>query len=295
MNFEGYDIDMVNGGTIHVPRGVSAERPFLLMFDHTSKDCNPRASITLEEGAQAEVIIFHRQADDAPVHVDFMREAVVGRDARLSLSEITQMGAQSTLAISGNVSQHACSRTEMMNVWLHGGKTKVDIEVNLAESHAEANLYGLWFAAGTGDLAERTDINVRALHIAPDCTSFQLVKGIAAGEAVGKFTGLIHVAADARRTAAQQQSRNLLMSETARIYTEPRLEIYSDDVKCSHGATVGQLDESALFYMRQRGLSEDDARRLQMSGFVNDIISRCPHDGVCDFVYALAEERIKEL
>jgi Fe-S cluster assembly protein SufD len=223
--------------------------------------------------------------------VDFVRETVVEHGAKLNLSEITRMSARSAIVCGNYVRQNRDSRADMINVWLRGGVTRINSVVDLAESGCESNLYGLWFATG----AERVDVNVRVNHLVPDCSSFELIKGIASDEAVGVFTGLVHVARGAQRTVALQQSRNLLMSENARIHTEPQLEIYADDVKCSHGATVGQMDGEAIFYMRQRGIGEEDARRLQMFGFVNDIISRCSHTDTCNFMTGLAEKRIEEV
>ncbi len=286
---------MQDGAFVYVPRGVKAAKPFLLTFGYRSDDpaqlCFARALVVVEEGAEADVVISHQQVGGAELLVDFVREAVVGQGARLNVSEITRMGDGSALVCGNYMRQMRDSHADVMNVWLRGGATRVDAVTDLAESGCESNLYGLWFATG----GERADVNVRVNHLVADCNSFQLVKGVASGEAVGSFTGLVYVARDAQRTVALQQSRNLLMSDDARIYTEPQLEIYADDVKCSHGATVGQMDGEAVFYMRQRGISEQDARRLQMFGFVNDIISRCRHAGACDFLAGLAEERIGEV
>lgn len=285
---------MQDGAFVYVPRGVEAERPFVLTFDYSSDEarlCFSRALIILEDGARADVVISHRDGGSGEIVADFVRETILGGGARLNMSEITRMNDRNALIIGAYLRQQADSRADMMNVWLRGGLTRVNARTDLAGRGADSNLYGLWF--GTGD--ERTDVSMRVDHMVPDCTSFELVKGVVSAQAVGAFNGLVYVARDAQHTVALQQSRNLQMSETSRIFTEPQLEIYADDVKCSHGATVGQMDTEAIFYMRQRGISEEDARRLQMFGFVNDIISRCPHDGACDFVARLAEERIAEL
>lgn len=140
---------------------------------------------------------------------------------------------------------------------------------------------------------EKTDVNVSIHHNVPDCRSDVLVKGIAAGNSSGSFTGMVYVAQDAQRTEAYQQSRNLLLSETARIQTSPQLEIYADDVKCSHGATVGQQDGDEVYYMRQRGLSEAQARELQLAGFVDDIVMRIPEGSYRDRVEAGVRGKIK--
>lgn len=284
-----------DGAFIYVAKGVQAEQPFVVTFEYDAAGgsgmCFPRLLVILEEGARADIVISHQQHGGGTVVANFVRECFVAEGATMNLSEVTQMNAESVLISGDYVTQNADSRANMMNVWLRGGATRVNAVTDLCGAHCESNLYGLWFGTGR----ERTDVNMRVNHMAADCNSFELVKGVMSGESVGAFTGMVYVARDAQRTVALQQSRNLLMSEEARVYTEPQLEIYADDVKCSHGATVGQMDTEAVFYMRQRGLSEEDARRLQMFGFVNDIISRCPHAGACDFMARLAEERIAEL
>ena len=132
---------------------------------------------------------------------------------------------------------------------------------------------------------EHCVVRLRTNHNVPDCRSNSYIKGVAGGTAVGEFCGLVYVAPDAQRTDAQQQNRNILLSETARITTQPQLEIYADDVKCSHGATVGQMDSEAILYMRQRGLSEQQARRLQMEGFVAAIAAHCAVEPLCEELY----------
>ena len=119
---------------------------------------------------------------------------------------------------------------------------------------------------------ERKELDVRVEHLVPDCHSDVLMKGVASGTGYGSFDGMVYVAQDAQRTQAFQQNNNLLLSDDAHVYAKPQLEIYADNVKCSHGATVGQLDPEAIYYMRQRGIGLEDARRLQMYGFVLDVL-----------------------
>ena len=123
---------------------------------------------------------------------------------------------------------------------------------------------------------------MRVSHNVPDCSSRSLVKGVAGGEATGAFQGLVYVAPGAQRTDAQQTSRNVELSTGARIVAKPQLEIYADDVKCTHGATVGQMDDEAILYMRQRGLSEAQARGVQIEGFVGDVVRRCGIEPLCE-------------
>ncbi len=168
------------------------------------------------------------------------------------------------------------------------GEGEVECSVDLAAAGAECDIHALWLATDTA----RTGLNIRINHSAHDCRSFQLVKGIASDAATGTFTGEIYVAPDAQRTIALQQSHNLLLGEDARIITQPQLEIYADDVKCSHGATVGQMDAAEIFYMRQRGLSDSQARLLQIQGFANDILSRIDDPATRERAERLVRERL---
>ncbi len=147
--------------------------------------------------------------------------------------------------------------------------------VDMVGEGAEFYFHALYVASGG---AGRTNIDVTVNHLAPGCTSRQLVKGIAAGEATGAFTGMVRVARDAQKTDATQRNQNLQLTDNARVLASPGLEIYADDVKCSHGATVGRLDEDAVFYMRQRGVADEEARRMQMHGFAAEIVNHCPSE-----------------
>jgi Fe-S cluster assembly protein SufD len=156
------------------------------------------------------------------------------------------------------------------------GAAKYRLTVDLAGEGAEFQLHALYIASGND--AALADINVTVNHLVPGCTSRQLIKGIAAGEATGAFTGMVHVAPGAQNTDAAQRNQNLQLTDTAHVLTRPGLEIYADDVRCSHGATVGRLDEEAVYYMRQRGVSEAEARRMQMHGFAAEIVNHCPSE-----------------
>ncbi len=161
---------------------------------------------------------------------------------------------------------------------------QLSLTVDLVGPHASVNLHGLFVG--------NASINVRVNHLAPDTTSRQLVKGIVSGSAAGSFSGTIFVARDAQHTDAQQYSRNIQLSDSARITTSPQLEIYADDVKCSHGATIGRLDEDAIYYMRQRGISESEARRMQLEGFIAEIINVCPSEDFRDLISAKINENL---
>ena len=143
------------------------------------------------------------------------------------------------------------------------------------------------------DKNEHVDNNTMIDHAVPNCTSNELFKYVLDDQAVGAFAGLVLERPDAQHTNSQQTNRNLCATRDARMYTQPQLEIYADDVKCSHGATVGQLDEGALFYMRARGISEKEARLLLMFAFVNEVIDTIRLDALKDRLHLLVEKRFR--
>lgn len=164
------------------------------------------------------------------------------------------------------------SESHLLGVMLGSGNANTTIRLQGRE--ASSRLRQLFI----GGEKEHCELHVTTLHEHPDGRSDSLVKGVVGGEAKGVFRGMVYVAPQAQRTDARQTSRNIELSKGAKIITEPQLEIYADDVKCSHGATVGQLDPEAIFYMRQRGLSEKEAHRLQIEGFASDILSATPYE-----------------
>lgn len=151
-----------------------------------------------------------------------------------------------------------------------GGVAELSVEVDLAAPGAAFELDGLFVGSAI--------VRVFVRHLAPHCTSRQLIKGIVGGSDRGEFSGRILVAPGALHTDARQHSRNIQLTDTATIVARPELEIYADDVKCAHGATVGQLDREAIYYMRQRGIAEADARRMQIEGFAMEIVDRLSDD-----------------
>ncbi len=226
--------------------------------------------VEVAAGVSARLVVVHEKP--LASSLSFLLE----RGAQL---EVTEVFLGEALAEVRTV-QAARSRCCMTVVQL--ASANASYRVDLDGAHAESSLGGLFLAAGE----EHCVIDLHTAHNVPDCSSDSLVKGIAGGCAVGEFRGLVYVARDAQRTDARQQSRNILLSETARIDAKPQLEIYADDVKCSHGATVGQMDAEAILYMRQRGLSLAQARRLQIEGFAGDVVRRC---GIGELGEALME------
>jgi Fe-S cluster assembly protein SufD len=162
---------------------------------------------------------------------------------------------------------------ELMFIVLPGVSAEIPLTVDLCGEHAQATLAGIYLASGA-EKADSVTFDIKMCHRVPNCTSRQLFNGLAAGSARCNFFGKIIVAPDAQQTEAYQENHNILLSKEARINTKPELEIYADDVKCSHGATIGQLNEDEQFYMRSRGIPEEEAKVLQMISFVAPVVTR---------------------
>ena len=189
-----------------------------------------------------------------------------------------------------NIEVQSGQRKDMVLLVYPGVSCDVKLDVRLAGEGAEANIYGAYVCGGE----ERVKIAVDMHHDLPHCNSRQLFKGIAGGTSKVDFYGKIIVAQDAQRTEAYQENHNILLSDGAKVDTKPQLEIYADDVKCSHGATIGRLNEEEQFYMRSRGITLEDARVLQMISFIAPVLENIPEDER-EAVAAKFEEAVRSI
>ena len=178
----------------------------------------------------------------------------------------------SSMTIPQNIVVERDAKLDMVLLVMPGVSCDIKLDVKLAGEGAEANIYGAYVCGGD----ERVKISVDMHHDLPHCNSRQLFKGIAGGTSRVDFYGKIIVAQDAQRTEAYQENHNILLTDGAKVDTKPQLEIYADDVKCSHGATIGRLNEEEQFYMRSRGISLEDAKVLQMISFIAPVIEQVP-------------------
>lgn len=189
-----------------------------------------------------------------------------------------------------NIEVQSGERKDMVLLVYPGVSCDVKLDVRLAGEGAEANIYGAYVCGGE----EKVKIAVDMHHDLPHCNSRQLFKGIAGGTSKVDFYGKIIVAQDAQRTEAYQENHNLLLTDGAKVDTKPQLEIYADDVKCSHGATIGRLNEEEQFYMRSRGITLEDARVLQMISFIAPVLENIPEEER-EAVAAKFEEAVRNI
>ena len=190
-----------------------------------------------------------------------------------------------------NLEVGAGQKTDMVLVIMPGVSCDVRLDVRLMGEGAQANVYGAYVCGGN----EKVKIAVDMHHDVPYCNSRQLFKGIAGGTSKVDFYGKIIVAQDAQRTEAYQENHNILLSDGAKVDTKPQLEIYADDVKCSHGATIGRLNEEEQFYMRSRGISLEDAKVLQMVSFIAPVLENIPEESQRESIAAELEAQIRKI
>lgn len=252
-----------DGVCMYVPKGTVIDKPIQLvniLRADTNTMVNRRILIILEEGAQAKLLI----CDHAMDEVNFLSTQVIEVFAHdntvFDLYELEETHNSTIRFNNLYVHQEANSNVLLNGMTLHNGTTRNTTSVTLAGKGAEVNLCGVAIA----DKNEQVDNHTFIDHQVSDCTSNELFKYVLDDQAVGAFAGRVLVREGAQHTSSQQTNRNICATREARMYTQPQLEIYADDVKCSHGATVGQLDENALFYMRQRGITLKEARLLLM-------------------------------
>ncbi len=259
------------GFRLTVPQGTDASGIIEIDFDYPASYDSAakiflRSSIRIENQAEARIVLRHRPASNRHSVINHLLRIEAGNGSSLQLAEVCETRA--TLFSTVLIGQEEKSQLKYTTADLDNDLLRRNTLILLHEPECECTLSGLYIADGE----QHTDNHVEMLHLAPHCTSHQLFKGIVGGAASGAFTGHILVAPDAQKSDATLQNHNLLRGGDATVDTRPQLEIYADDVQCSHGATVGRLDEQAVYYMRQRGISLEAARRLQTEGFAAEVV-----------------------
>ena len=250
---------------------------------------NRRVLIVLEDGAEANLLFCDHAADDCNFLATQVIEAYVGEGARLDLCCLEETHAKNIRVSNVYIRQEARSRVSHNIVTLHNGTTRNRLDVVLAGEGAECACNG----CAVSDKNQHVDNNTLITHRAPSCTSSELYKYVLDEKAVGAFAGRVLVEHGAQKTVSEMRNQNICAAREARMYTQPMLEIYADDVKCSHGSTVGQLNDAALFYMRQRGISEREARLLLEQAFVGEVLDQIALTPLRDRLRYLVEKRFR--
>ena len=277
---------------VHVPKGICVEHPIQIsniLKGEQDTMVNRRILIVMDEMAEADIIITDRAASQSRFLTNQVIEVVMKDDSRLSLYEIEETHLLCTRYNSVFVQQGRNSLFHHTNLTLFNGHTRNRLEIKLQGEGSEVTANGCVIA----DKMQRVDNNTLIDHQVPNCQSNELYKYVLDDSAVGAFAGKVLVREGAQKTISKETNANLCATKSARMYTQPMLEIYADDVKCCHGSTVGQMDEAALFYMRQRGIDEKEARLLLKAAFITEVIETIPLESLRDRLHVVVDKRLR--
>lgn len=281
-----------DGLYVYVPKGVVMDRAIQvinILRSDVDLMVNRRVMIILEEGAEAKFLFCDHAMDDRRFLTTQVIEAFVGRNAKLDLYCLEETHAKNVRISNVYIEQQADSRVNHNVITLHNGVTRNKLNLDLTGEGSECSCNGCVIA----DKNQHVDNNTLITHHVPHCTSKELYKYVLDDEATGAFAGRVLVKKDAQKTTSQMTNQNLCSTKKARMYTQPMLEIYADDVKCSHGSTVGQLNDAALFYMQQRGISRKEAQLLLQFAFINEVIDQMELEPLRDRLHYLVEKRFR--
>ena len=281
-----------DGLMVYVPKNVKVEKAIQvinILRSDVDLMVNRRVLIVMEQGSEAKFLFCDHAADDRNFLATQVIEAFVGENAKLDLYCLEETHYKYTRVSNVYIEQQANSVVNHNVITLHNGITRNRLDLVFKGEGAEC------FANGCviGDKSQHIDNNTLIDHQVGHCTSHQLYKYVLGDEAVGAFAGRILVRKDAQKTSSNEINQNLCTTKKARMFTQPMLEIYADDVKCSHGSTVGQLNDAAMFYMRQRGISEKEAKLLLEFAFVNEVVDQIQLEPLKERLRYLVEKRFR--
>ncbi len=289
-----------DGMLVYVPKNVKVDRAIQVIniLKATPQNAqrvvpdlmvNRRVLVVVEAGAEIKMLFCDHAADDRNFLTTQVIEAFVGENASLDLYCLEETHYKNVRVSNVYIDQQRDSRVTHNVITLHNGVTRNKLDLTFSGEGAECQCYGCVIA----DKKQHVDNNTLIAHKVPHCTSNELYKYVLDNQAVGAFAGRVLVEHGAQQTASQMTNQNLTATKEARMYTQPMLEIYADDVKCAHGSTVGQLNDAALFYMRQRGISLEEARLLLQNAFVNEVIDHMQLEPLRDRLHYLVEKRFR--
>ena len=281
-----------DGFVVYVPQGVVVERPIQLVNIFRSDVdlmASRRVLVIMEPRSEVKLLVCDHSIDTVRFLANQVIEVFVGEGASFDYYDLEESSDTTTRFSSLFVKQEAESNVVINGITLTNGLTRNDYQVELLGERAEMTLCGMSIL----DKEQHVDTYTHITHAVPRCKSNELFKNVLNDQAVGAFSGRILVKEGADKTEAYQSNRNLCATREARMYSKPQLEIYADDVKCSHGMTTGQLDEEAIFYMRSRGISLDEARMLLSVAFTSDVIDHVRVEALRDRLHRLVEKRFR--
>lgn len=281
-----------DGFVIYVPERVVVECPIQLVNIFRSDVdtmANRRILVIMEAHSQAKLLVCDHSIDDVKFLATEVVEIFAAEHAVFDFYDLEESTESTTRFASFHVKQEASSNVLVNGITLNNGLTRNNYYIELNGEYAESTLCGMSIL----DSEQQVDTYSHITHAVPNCTSTELFKNVLNDRSVGAFSGRILVKEGAQKTAAYQTNRNLLATREARMYSKPQLEIYADDVKCSHGMTTGQLDENALFYLQSRGIPKEEARMILSVAFTADVVDNVRLEGLKERLHNLVEKRFR--
>ena len=281
-----------DGFVLYVPKGVEIEKPLQLiniLRGGVDLSVNRRILIIAEEGAKAKLLICDHALDDVHFVVTQVTEIFANESSQIDFYELEENSLKVTRLSSLFTAQQSKSHVIASNITLHNGYTRNNYRFRLLGENAHATIGGLAIA----DKSQHVDNYAFLDHASPSCTSNELFKYVLQDRSTGVFCGKILVEKDAQKTLAYQTNRNLVASADAKMFAKPQLEIYADDVKCSHGLTTGHLDDDALFYLQARGIPKEEAKMLLMVAFTKDVLQLIHIESLKERLEFLIDKRFR--
>jgi Fe-S cluster assembly protein SufD len=282
---------MHDGAVVHVQRGVNVESPINLLFlsdeGASGGASHPRVLIVAEAQSQVTIIEQYASVGGTRYFTNAVTEGWVGDGATLNLFRLQREARDAFHVGSTAVRQERDSHFVSFSFVTGADLSRINVYSDLRGPGCGATLNGLYMLDGT----QHCDHQTRIVHVEPNCYSRELYKGVLDDSSHGVFNGKVYVHPEAQKTDGKQTNNTLLLSERARIDTKPQLEIFADDVKCTHGATVGRIDETALFYMKSRGIPNHEARKLLTYAFAAEVLETIPVDSLREGLERMTMER----
>ena len=284
----------VNSGVfVLVKKGQIVERPIYVYNITDARMENilaqPRSLVYVSENAQVQLVETYSTLGMEESFTNQVMEIVVEKDARMEYYKIQNDALHTNQVSTTHIRQIGKSYTHTVTISLNGSLVRNNLNLVLDAEHCEGHLYGLYLQRGQSHIDNHTVVD----NVKPNCFSNELYKGIIDDSATGVFNGKIFVQPQAQKTNAYQSNKNILLSDDASVNTKPQLEIFADDVKCSHGCTVGRLNEEGLFYLQSRGISEKIAKSLLLHAFAFDVLEHIRPEPIRDYVNKLISERLE--
>ncbi len=283
----------VHGGVfVHVSKGQHLEHPIYIYHITDARSVNifsqPRSLMIVDEHAQTQVVESYATLGSNESFTNQVMEIIIESEARLEYYKIQNDGSNTNQVSTTHIRQIGKSFSHIVTISLNGALIRNNLNVILDAKNCEAHLYGLYFQSGHSHIDNHTVVD----NIKPNCLSNELYKGILSDHATGVFNGKIFVRQPAQKTNAYQSNKNILLSDNCSVNTKPQLEIFADDVKCTHGCTVGSLNEEGLFYLRSRGISEKTARNLLLAAYASDILEQVKPEPLRRWIEKLINNRL---